>query len=140
MKHAVLLCALLLSVPVLAAEVKTNFFDHSGRSLIDEATAKKVMKESIPAKACRIYPASKYVFVSQVERGISGTGMCVVAARVMVLPLTATVSAPLFRPLPKMTATAFDTMPGASADQCKTLAREMLKQATGAVVSSSVKT
>ena len=39
-----------------------------------------------------------------------------------------------------MTATAFDAMPGASADQCKTLAREMLKQATGAVVSSIVKT
>lgn len=98
------------------------------------------MKESIPAKAWRIYPASKYVFVSQVEGGISGTGMYVVAARVMVLPLTATVRAPLFRPLPKMTATAFDAMPGASADQCKTLAREMLKQATGAVVSSIVKT
>ena len=140
MKHAVLLSALLLSVPVWAAEVKTNFFDHSSRSLIDEATAKKVMKESIPAKAWRIYPASKYVFVSQVEGGISGTGMCVVAARVMVLPLTATVRAPLFRPLPKMTATAFDAMPGANADQCKTLAREMLKQATGAVVSSIVKT
>ena len=140
MKHAVLLSALLLSVPVVAAEVKTNFFDYSSRSLIDEVTAKKVMKESIPAKAWRIYPASKYVFVSQVEGGISGTGMCVVAARVMVLPLTATVRAPLFRPLPKMTATAFDAIPGASPDQCKTLAREMLKQATGAVVSSIVKT
>ena len=139
MKNAVLLSALLLSASVFAAEVKTNFLDHSNDALIDDATAFAVMKESIPAKVWKIYPASKYVFLSQVEGGVNAAGLCVVAARVMVLPLTATVRAPLFRPLPKMTATAYDAIPGASADKCKALAKDKLKEATGAVVSNIVK-
>ena len=139
MKNAVLLSALLLSASVFAAEVKTNFLDHSNDALIDDATAFAVMKESIPAKVWKIYPASKYVFLSQVEGGVNAAGLCVVAARVMVLPLTATVRAPLFRPLPKMTATAYDAIPGATAEKCKLLAKDKLKQATGAVVSNIVK-
>ena len=139
MKNAVLLSALLLSASVFAADVKTNFLDHSNDALIDDATAFAVMKESIPAKVWKIYPASKYVFLSQVEGGVNAAGLCVVAARVMVLPLTATVRAPLFRPLPKMTATAYDAIPGATADKCKALAKDKLKQATGAVVSNIVK-
>ncbi len=139
MKNAVLLSALLLSAAVFAAEVKTNFLDHSNDALIDDATAFAVMNESIPAKVWKIYPASKYVFLSQVEGGVNAAGLCVVAARVMVLPLTATVRAPLFRPLPKMTATAYDAIPSASADKCRTLAKDKLKEATGAVVSNIVK-
>ena len=139
MKNAVLLSALLLSASVFAAEVKTNFLDHSNDALIDDATAFAVMKESIPAKVWKIYPASKYVFLSQVEGGVNAAGLCVVAARVMVLPLTATVRAPLFRPLPKMTATAYDAIPGATAEKCKALAKDKLKEATGAVVSNIVK-
>lgn len=139
MKNAVLLSALLLSASVFAADVKTNFLDHSNDALINDATAFAVMKESIPAKVWKIYPASKYVFLSQVEGGVNAAGLCVVAARVMVLPLTATVRAPLFRPLPKMTATAYDAIPGASADKCKALAKDKLKEATGAVVSNIVK-
>ena len=139
MKNAVLLFALTLSASVFAAEVKTNFLDHSNDALIDEATAFAVMKESIPAKVWKIFPASKYVFLSQVEGGVNAAGLCVVAARVMVLPLTATVRAPLFRPLPKMTATAYDAFPNASADKCKAMAKDKLKEATGAVVSNIVK-
>lgn len=139
MKNAVLLSALLLSASVFAAEVKTNFLDHSNDTLIDEASAFAVMKESIPAKVWKIYPASKYAFLSQVEGGVNAAGLCVVTARVMVLPLTATVRAALFRPLPKMTATAYDAIPGATADKCKALAKDKLKEATGAVVSNIVK-
>ena len=107
--------------------------------MIDDATAFAVMKDSIPARVWKIYPASKYVFLSQVEGGVNAAGLCVVAARVMVLPLTATVRAPLFRPLPKMTATAYDAIPGATAEKCKALAKDKLKEATGAVVSNIVK-
>lgn len=139
MKNAVLLSALLLSASVFAAEVKTNFLDHSNDTLIDEASAFAVMKESIPAKVWKIYPASKYAFLSQVEGGVNAAGLCVVTARVMVLPLTATVRAALFRPLPKMTATAYDALPGATVDKCKALAKDKLKEATGAVVSNIVK-
>ena len=64
MKNAVLLSALLLSASVFAAEVKTNFLDHSNDALIDDATAFAVMKDSIPARVWKIYPAS--------ERGLYG--------------------------------------------------------------------
>ncbi len=140
MKLAVIVSALLACTPVLAAEVKTNFIDHSNSGLIDEASAVAVMKDAIPAKVWKLYPASKYTFLSQVEGGVNASGLCVVAARVMVLPLTPTVRAPLFRPLTKLTATAYDAIPGAGTDRCKALARDKLKEAATAVVSSIVKT
>jgi hypothetical protein len=140
MKFALFAAAALLSAQVGAADVKTNFIDHSNASLIDEAAAKAVMAENIPAKVWKIHPASRYAFLSQVEGGVNASGTCVVAARVMVLPLTATVRAPLFRPLPKLTATAYDAIAGGTQDKCKALAKEKLKEATLAVVSTIVKT
>ncbi len=119
---------------------KTRLIDHSNVGLIDEATAKAVMDENIPAKVWKIHPAGRYAFLSQVEGGVNASRTCVVAARVMVLPLTSTVNAVLFRPLPKGTATAYDAIPNASNEQCKALAKEKLKEATQAVVSNIVKT
>ncbi len=144
MTHAVLAAlialALVWSAPSQAADPKTNFLDHSNDALMDDATAFAIMKEAIPAKVWKLYPASKYVFLSQVEGGVNAAGTCVVAARVMVLPLTATVRAPLFRPLPKLTATAYDAIAGANMDKCKAMAKDKLKTATDAVVSNIVKT
>ena len=137
MKHAVLALALLLSAPAWAAAVKTHFMDHSNVLLIDAATAKAVMAEAIPDKVWKIYPASKYVFLSQVEGGMNASKTCVIAARVIVLPLTATAKAVLFRP--QETATAFDAKANSSTDECKALAKEKLKEATIAVVSAIVK-
>ena len=143
MKSAVLLSTLALvmaSTSALAADVKTNFLDHSNDALIDDKTAFAVMGEAIPAKVWKLYPASKYAFLSQVEGGVNAAGTCIVAARVMVLPLTATVRAPLFRPLPKLTATAYDAVAGSNAESCKALAKDKLKTATQAVVSNIAKT
>ena len=140
MKLALFAAAALLSAQVGAADVKTNFIDHSNTGLIDEASAKAVMAENIPAKVWKIHPASRYAFLSQVEGGVNAAGTCVVAARVMVLPLTATVRVPMFRPLPKLTATAYDAITGGTQDKCKALAKEKLKEATLAVVSTIVKT
>jgi hypothetical protein len=139
MKSAILVSTLFLSVAAGAADVKTRFLDHSNANLIDEAGAKAVMAENIPAKVWKIHPAGRFAFLSQVEGGVNAAGTCVVAARVMVLPLTATVNAPLFRPLPKLTATAYDAITGATADKCKALAKDKLKEATLAVVSNIVK-
>ena len=138
MKYAVLAFAVLLSAPAWAAGVKTRFMDHSNAGLIDEATAKAVMGAAIPDKVWKIYPANKYVFLSQVEGGVNAARTCVVAARVIVLPLTAAAKAVLFRP--QKTATAYDAKADASTDQCRALAKEKLKEATQAVVSSIVKT
>ena len=139
MKHAVLLPALVLSAATWAAEpakVKTTLVDHSNALLIGADAAKAVMAENIPAKVWKIYPASKYAFISQVEGGMKGS-TCVVAARVMLVPLTPTAKAVLFRP--EKTATAFDALVNSSTEACQTLAREKLKEATGAVVSALVK-
>ncbi len=139
MKHAVLLVALTLSVAAWAADpkVKMTLVDHSNHLLISDANAKAVMAENLPAKVWKIYPASKYAFVSQVEGGMKGS-TCVVAARVMLVPLTPTAKAVLFRP--QEMATAFDALVNSSTEACKTLAGEKLKEATLAVVSSLVKT
>jgi hypothetical protein len=138
MKPAVLMMsALLLSAAASAAEPKTHFVDHSSGLLIEAAAAKAVMGENIPAKVWKVYPASKWAFVSQVEGGMKGT-TCVVSARVMLLPLTPTVKAVLFRP--QKTATAFDAAVNSSTDACKAMAKDKLKEATEAVVSALVKT
>ena len=138
MPHALLLIpALVLSAAAWAAGPKTTLVDHSSDLLIEAEAAKSIMGENIPAKVWKIYPASKYAFVSQVEGGMKGT-TCVVAARVMLVPLTPTAKAVLFRP--QKTATAFDAVMNSSTDGCKTMAREKLKEATLAVVSALVKT
>ncbi len=116
---------------------KTNLIDHSNAALIEADAARALMAEHIPAKVWRLYPASKYTFLSQVEGGLTASRTCVVSARVMLLPLTATVRAVLFRP--QKTATAFDAQPDSSTEQCRALARDKLKEATGAVVSALVR-
>ena len=128
---------LALAVNAVAAQPKTRFMDHSNQNLIDEAAAIAVMNENIPERVWKIHPASRYIFTSQVEGGITPSGTCVVAARVILMPLTGAAKAVLFRP--QKTATAFDAVPGANLDRCRDLARVKLKEATVAVVSAIVK-
>jgi hypothetical protein len=139
MKFGILLGAvgLLLATQAFAAPPKAKLLDFSNAVLIDSGTATAVLDEGIPARLWKVYPASKWAFVSQVEGGITQSGVCVVTARVMMVPLTATLKAVLLRP--QQIATAFDAMPNASGDQCKELAKSKLVEATQAVVSSLVK-
>jgi hypothetical protein len=123
---------------VAAAPPKAVLLDHSSSSVMDADTAKALLAEGIPAKVWKVYPASKWAYSSQVEGGITSNGTCVITARVMLLPLTATMKATLFRP--QKTATTFDAQAGATADQCKDLAKAKLKQAIESVVSSLAKT
>jgi hypothetical protein len=120
-----------------ASPAKAVLLDFSKDTLIDAASAKAVVGDGIPAKVWKVYPASKWGFVSQVEGGITGAGVCVVTARVMMVPLTQAMKAVLFRP--EKIATAFDAASGASAEQCKALAKSKLTEATQSVVSSLVK-
>lgn len=137
MKNAVVLSALMLSAAAWAAAPKTHLIDHSNSALIDEAGAKALMAEVIPAKVWKIYPASKYAFLSQVTGGVTPAGMCVVSARVLLLPLTPTARAVLFRP--QKTATAFDAKSVSDRSDCRKLAHDLLKEATEAVVSDIVR-
>lgn len=118
-------------------EAKSLLLDESSEVLIDAVSAKKLLEEGIPAKVWKLYPEGKWTFLSQVEGGFTRDGVCVVTARVVLLPRTDAVRAVLWRP--KQKATAFDAKAGASPDQCKALARDKLKEAIAGVVSSLVK-
>lgn len=138
---ALVLCALMLAASTAAADPKKvpgnkRLMDHSNAALISAQAAIQVMDENIPEKAWKIIKGSQYVWLSQVEGGMNGT-TCVVTARVMVLPLTATLNAPLFRP--RQTATTFEAAVNSNAEACKALAKVKLKEATLAVASSIVK-
>lgn len=138
---ALVLSALFLAASADAADPKKmagnkRLMDHSNSALISAEAAIQVMDENIPERAWKIAKGSQHVWLSQVEGGMNGT-TCVVTARVMVLPLTAAMNAPMFRP--KQTATTFDAAVNSTADACKALARVKLKEATLAVASSLVK-
>jgi len=120
-----------------APPAKAVLLDFSSSALIDNASAKAMLAEGIPAKVWKVYPASKWGFVSQVEGGITTAGTCVVTARVMMVPLTGTLKAVLFRP--EKIATSFDALTGATAGKCQALARAKLGEALESVVSSLVK-
>jgi hypothetical protein len=100
--------------------------DHSTQTLIDSATAKAMLADTIPAKTWKLYSPRTYGFVSQVDGGFNKGGICVVTATVSMMQLSAT-RAMLFKP--KETATAFDALPGATPEQCKDLAKAKLKEA-----------
>ena len=135
---APLLLTAFAGLAVAAPPPKAVLLDHSSSAVMDADTARSLLREGIPAKVWKVYPASKWAFSSQVEGGITGNGTCVITARVMLLPLTPTMKATLFRP--HKTATVFDAQPGSSADQCRDLAKGKLKQAIESVVSSLAKT
>jgi hypothetical protein len=130
--------ALLIAHQAFAAPpAKAVLLDFSSAALIDAAAAKAMLADGIPAKVWKVYPASKWGFVSQVEGGMTTAGTCVVTARVMMVPLTATVKAVLFRP--EKVATTFDAQAGATTEQCQALAKTKLGEALQGVVSSLVK-
>ena len=139
MNHRLMLsvATLGLAQATFAAPPKTVFIDHSTDSVMDETTAKAIMAQGITPRVLKLYPASKWGFVSQVSGGITASSTCVITARVMVMQLTPTLKALLFRP--EKTATTFDALPNASAEQCKQLAKTKLQEAVQSVSSSLTK-
>ena len=132
--------ALLLTLAAgtaVAADPKTHLMDFSNDVLIDDKTAMAIVAANTPAKVWKVYPASKYALVSQVEGGLTSAKTCVVTARVMLLTVTPATKAVLFRP--QKMATAFDAAANSSTDACKAVAKDKLKEATVAVVSALVK-
>lgn len=110
--------------------------DHSSETLADKAAAEALWAESLPvARLAKLYPLKKYGFVSEVEGGFDATRTCVVTARAMMLPLSAT-RAFVFKPV--KTATAFESLPNASLEQCRALAKTKLREAVQGIVASLV--
>ena len=132
---------LAVALPIQAADPKAAakkqvLLDLSSEALIDAAAARTLLSDAIPASVWKLYPPSKWGFVSQVEGGFTSDRICVVTARVMLTPLTVT-NGIILRPVKR--ATAFDAKPNASHEECKAMARSKLKEAAASVVSSLVK-
>ena len=141
MNSKTLLPLALLSLAEVASAApppKAVLLDFSTEAVMDDKTAIAMLGEHLPAKVWKVYAPNKYGFVSQVEGGLTSNNTCVITARVVMITLTPTMKAPLWRP--QKTATAFDAQPGSSTAQCKDLAKVKLKQAIEGVVSSLVKT
>ena len=135
--QAALLTVLLLAGTGLAqAAPKTHLtMDHSSASLMDKPTAAALWQQHLTARVVKLYPVAKWGFISQVEGGFDENKACVLTARAMMVPRRG--KNLLF--VPTQSATAFATQAGATAAQCRALARTKLDEAIVAVRSSLLK-
>ena len=137
----VLAAALLVSVATAhAAPAKYIIIDHSTDAVMAKDNALAIWKGQVDAKTMarliKLYPVSKWGFISQVEGGFTSDKVCVITARAMMVPRI-TASRLVFKP--SQTSTAFGAQAGATADQCKELAAAKLKEAVASVSSSLIK-
>ena len=135
--QAALLTVLLLAGTGLAqAAPKTHLtMDHSSASLMDKPTAAALWQQHLTARVVKLYPVAKWGFISQVEGGFDDNKACVLTARAMMVPRSG--KNLLF--VPTQSATTFATQAGASAEQCRALAKTKLDEAIVAVRSSLLK-
>jgi hypothetical protein len=113
--------------------------DRSDNFLIDAPTAEKIWRENTPARVAKLYPSRKFRFVSEVTGGFTDNKTCVVTARAMLLPvvyLPVQGSKVIYAPI--KAATAFDSVPGLSREQCQEAARARLKEAVQSVAAALV--
>ena len=127
------------SSAALAAPARYLIADHSTEALIDKDSAVAVWKAEVDdqrrARLQKLYPVSKWGFISQVEGGFTDDKACVVTARAMMVPRIVG-DRLVFKPA--KSATAFASQAGASREQCRALAAAKLKEAVGAVASSLI--
>jgi hypothetical protein len=127
---------LMLAVAAHAADPVYVTLDHSTEAVLDKAAAQAVWAESLAGKTPKLnklYPVKRWGFVSEVEGGFNQAKICVITARVMMMPATVAKSL-VFKP--NKTATAFDAVPNATREQCQELAKTKLKEAIQGVLSS----
>lgn len=136
-----LLGASLLGVGCAVGAAPTPYviIDHSSQALIDKAAAVALWKAQVDsdqaARIRRLYPVSKWGFISQVEGGFTAEMVCVVTARAMMVPRLAG-DRLVFKP--GKSATTFAAQPGATREQCRELAAAKLAEAVKAVASSLI--
>jgi hypothetical protein len=110
--------------------------DHSSDGVLDKAAAQAIWNEGLTGKTAKLnklYPVSKWGFISEVEGGFNKDKICVITARVMMVPVTVRKNL-MFKP--DKTATAYDALPSATREQCQDLAKTKLKEAMAGVLSS----
>lgn len=136
-----LLGSLLLafSSVTVAAPAEYIFADDSSSVLIDRSSALKIWKAMIDdgtrLRLQRLYPVSKWGFMSQVQGGFTSDGICVVTARAVLVPRVMG-DRLVFKP--QRSATAFATKPSATREECRDVAAAKLKEAIAAVHSTLI--
>jgi len=133
---AALLCS---ATAAFAAPPKYLILDHSSAVLMDNAGAMAIWQGAVDdkmmARLVKLYPVSKWGFISQVEGGFTDDKVCVVTARVVMAPRIVG-NRLVFKP--NKMATTIGSQPGATREQCKELASAKLKESIAAVGSSLV--
>ena len=137
MRTRLLLGSLLLAVSsasVAAPPPQYLFVDDSSSILIDHASAVAIWQGQVDdntrLRLQKLYPVSKWGFISQVQGGFTTDGVCVVTARAVLAPRVLA-SRLVFKP--QRSATAFASKPGATQAECRTIAAQKLKDAVVAV-------
>lgn len=134
---AALLAAAVTALPAAASEKQFVLKDQSNPALIDGKAALQILDDAIPNdRMHKVYNNLRWGFASQVEGGITSGGVCVVTARVMLLPATVGKSL-VFNPKTKVT--VFDAVPVTARDKCSEIATVKLKEAAAALVSGLLK-
>jgi hypothetical protein len=99
--------------------------DHSTESLMDATIADGLWKDNLPMALRKLYPMGKWGFASEVSGGFDDAKVCVITARVLLLPRSG--KSLVYRP--EKSATAFGSQSGATPDQCRALAKAKLSEA-----------
>jgi len=124
---------------VQAAPAPYLFADDSSPVLMNRDDALAVWSTQFNAsqreRIRKLYPVSKWGFVSQVEGGFTPDKICVVTARVMMVPRS-TGGRLLFKPT--KSATTFAAQPGATVEQCRLSASAKLSEAVHALLTSLI--
>ena len=130
---------LALGSAAVAAPATYQFTDHSSEVLMAKSDALTIwasqVNDSQRARVRKLYPPSKWGFVSQVDGGFTPDKICVVTARAMMVPLS-TGRRLLFKPT--KSATAFAAQPGATLEQCRATASDKLSEAVHALLTSLI--
>lgn len=133
--------ALLAFVASAAVAAPTPYMvtDHSSEPLMSKAEAVRILQAQVDdsqrVRVRKLYPASKWGFVTQVEGGFTPDKICVVTARVMMVPRSMG-GRLVFAP--KESATTFAAQPGATVEQCRAVAADKLTEASRALLTSLI--
>jgi hypothetical protein len=121
---------LAFSSATFAAPAEYLFVDDSAPILIDTASAVAIWKSQVDdssrLRLQKLYPVSKWGFVSQVQGGFTTDNTCVITARAVMVPRVLG-SRLVFKP--QHSAMAFAVKPSATKEECRALAALKLKEA-----------
>ncbi len=133
-KIVLLSVALLISTGAIAAPKDQKYVtvDHSTELILNKDALKTIWEEAIPGKVAKAYPPKKWGFATIAEGGFTANKTCVVAARVMLLPLGVNGKTMLYKP--QKTTSTFDASPTATKEQCSDMAQSKLKEAIHAMI------